>query len=453
MFSMYYWLILAVVAALSLCLVLLLISGCSKQHDDETAVELLALEKGFARLVGGPMTMSTLTWFKGDCNKGVVERLQRRSEEILSANPWLGGRIVRRSGRLSLVFRPYDHLDPSLHVMRNPRTAKPLSKDVPYDELQSHLRNLIVKDGPRQVLWKVYIIPCCKKPTESFAVMCSMSHAIGDGHTFYRIHNMLLDPEEEVEALDPTRILSTEKQQEEIMGGRTGASMWQSSGFIANMVYGFDNALLTCKRKRRVVFLVDSDEMEAAKRRAISPNSPDGSFVSTNDVLTSWFLQKSRCKHGFMAVNLRGRLDGHSEALAGNYENVIFYELEDSATPGLVRQSIMPGTIEDDSSAPWLQRVVTRETPLPGFWAMASGSVAVATNWSTFAKPCALEGCQEEIHVPILNFGIAVPSTLAILIIFRSGPRGLAVLVAGTNDRIADLEKGAPFLTPESLEF
>lgn len=86
---------------------------------------------------------------------------------------------------------------------------------------------------------------------------------------------------------------------------------------------------------------------------------------------------------------------------------------------------------------------------------MASGSVGIATNWASFSIPPDIEECQEEIYLPLYDFSKVIPSTMTILVTFRAGPQGLAVLVAGSQERLQPILKGTEipgFLLPTEVQ-
>jgi hypothetical protein len=59
---------------------------------------------------------------------------------------------------------------------------------------------------------------------------------------------------------------------------------------------------------------------------------------------------------------------------------------------------------------------------VPGFWKMVTSKkcLAVVTNWASFAKSNEIEGCEEEIHLPLLT-DPSFCSNFYLLIIFRAG--------------------------------
>ena len=124
-----------------------------------------------------------------------------------------------------------------------------------------------------------------------------------------------------------------------------------------------------------------------------------------------------------------------------------FFTPEDSATPILIRKSILP----TEGIVPY-QRRVTHTDPPPGFWAMSQGSSAMAANWSSFVKPSSIPGCTEELQVPIFIPTNLVRMTLTVLTIFRAGPKGLAVLVTGVPEKLQDIDKSVPFLKQDAKQ-
>jgi hypothetical protein len=412
----------------------------SNKTEDETVVELLAAEKAMS----GAKPIPLLTWFKGDYSQ-VEDTLRQRAHEILKANPWLGGRLLKRNGETALVYSPSSAADPNRHFQCLTSLKKPISRDTPLDQLAPLLSHLVaLEGGPTGPLWQVYIIPDFKLPHTHFAVLFVMSHVLVDGNTFYQIQNMLLNAKEQVVALDPRRIMTIDQKQIEVLGGEAEYKVMQSSAFVIAMIGGVLHKMITGTKLVGRIHLVDPKGMEEAKKQAVVGMN-DISFVSTNDVLTSWFLQNCHCKHGLMALNFRGRLEGCTENNAGNYEHVIFLRPEDSASASLIRKTILP------KEPPRFQRLVTYNEPMPDFWTMVGESIGLATNWSSFAKPAWVDGCEEDIQIPLYDSTGAFPSNLVIFIIFRARPRGLAVMFSGPADKLADLDRGAPFLCKEQL--
>ena len=117
-------------------------------------------------------------------------------------------------------------------------------------------------------------------------------------------------------------------------------------------------------------FLVDTEKVQKMKEESKDETVP---FLSTNDLITSWFLSNCGCTQGFMAINFQDRLSGHTMMHAGNYNNCIYYRNPvDTASPSLVRRSIMG-----------LKRVVTDDRPYSN-GELAINHYGLITNWASF---------------------------------------------------------------------
>lgn len=89
---------------------------------------------------------------------------------------------------------------------------------------------------------------------------------------------------------------------------------------------------------------------------------------------------------------------------------------------------------------------------MPTFLERIKGSNAIVTNWSSFAQPNAIQGCQEELHVPLYNIACLLPCTMAVVCILRAGPQGLALFIAGTGEQLNGLQDDAGFLSNRDIQ-
>ena len=218
-----------------------------------TPLELLPIETG-AILMSSPTsgTMSTITYFNGD-GEGASVWIRRRLAEVLLANPWLDGRLdTADGGETVLLYRKSkladgDALPAILFRMQRPgEGGASISRATPYERVVAALAaaGLLVKLGKDSVgrdepLFKVSLLLDAERPTERFALAVSMNHVLGDGHTFYAVHNML-SKNARVVALVPTRNLAAPRAIESAMGGAENACMLSSPpiGFILKLVTG-----------------------------------------------------------------------------------------------------------------------------------------------------------------------------------------------------------------------
>ena len=287
-------------------------------------------------------------------------------------------------------------------------------------------------------MYRVTIVPCSKSPATHFAVIISMSHIAGDAHTYYALFNALMNfPKEGLPSASSTvttdgtqssssldgsshlkcdstipvlavqRVTEYPNDVKQAMHSRRDATLSVSWSFIIpsalSMIYGKIRNLCSSANQyqiQRRYIRIDPEKIHIMKREAIqfhslqpeSPSPPEkpivtvlhsnqgssnnntGTFCSLNDVVTSWLMMHSQCRHGFMAMNMRNRrlhqykttedddkIDendddieqprhvtedgGHRElyadTLAGNYISLVYYEIpRNCSTPILIRQSL-----------------------------------------------------------------------------------------------------------------
>lgn len=404
-------------------------------------------------LARGSAPISTITWLEGDIAE-VGKVIQQRVREILVANPWLAGKFVSRRGR-----KNYIAFESTL-----PETAPlAIAFQIVSAEASSLARSTKVQDVGKicidgklilkmhhdwkQPLFMARLVPCADSPTTHFAIVVSMSHVVGDGHTYYTLLNKIRGAQP-IASLTVERIANTTQQQESAMG-KTESAVLMAPGLISTLLRGVFQmkfaGLFFGSKKYEVqsrCFLIDNDQMTTIKQQeAKAGNIP---FVSSNDVVSSWFCQKTKVENSLMALNFRGRLDGHTDQHAGNYENLIFYRNTtggDSTTPALIRKSLAT-----------LKRAVTHETPIT-FGELARGDINMITNWASFHSPNANYGdavANEVLHIPVYDMLAVLPTTMACCVIFQARPNQLAVLIAGTLDKMQGLEN-APFEAKDGL--
>ena len=375
--------------------------------------------------------ITTLTWFKGDY-QNAKQYLENRLKLIMKKNPWIGGRLGFKFERGFQLYLSYS-LDNSIDDIFTTVEAEksPIARNTPFVKYDKCLKDYKIKSNKNEPLFKTTIIPCFENPNHRFAVMVQMSHSVGDGATYYKLLEMLFSIEEDtILKLNEVRIKNSQKQQIALMG-KNEERLFRSLGCVLNILWGLLVSILLCRPMNPQFEIVDLDKMETAKKEAAKDG--DVQFVSTNDIITSWYLQQTQSEIGFMAINWRNRLDGHSMLDVGNYENLLYYSKEDSATPSLIRQSLTK-----------FKRVVTKDNRLPGFFTcFGSPCIPIVTNWASFAKRNDIKGCEEDCHIPF-TWGYYYPTTMPVLIIFRAGvgQLGLCSIQAGAVNFL----NHAPFL-------
>ena len=398
--------------------------------------------------------ISTLTWFSGWTQDQASVLLKERIRQILISNPWLLGEIVQDKDSNNYYLSFCEKADVTIVDEILQCSPTPISPSLHRNTLMEDIGRILTKhnlvlsnNAGSPHLWKVSMIPNSSDPQDSFALIVSMSHCIGDGQTYYCLWDMLTG-RKPVEALEVTRKLNTRELQEDVLG-KPEASIMGSKGFLLSMIRGIImtkiiNPLFFGSPKIKMIyFYVDERKVKLLKENAIKRSGTD--FVSTNDVLTSWYFSNSQAQHGLMAVNFRNRLKGHTDSHAGNYENVLYYQIpmdifattEDEADPTLIRKSVST-----------LKRAITGKQSFPSTLRMAREDWCIISNWASFSTSLSLNmgpDCKQELHLPVF-FDVAsqVPSTLRSCIIFQATPEKLAVVLSGSTDKMTSLMH-APF--------
>jgi hypothetical protein len=175
-----------------------------ERNEDETVlVRLFPTEAFVLRLRMGNLLVSTLTCLPGEY-AFAADKLKARLVAYVRANPWLTGRIVRQRWTNYLAFKGTGNNETALTkaaralLMLVPREQSPLSRDTPRTQARA-----IVRDACytclctwNQPLFTVTVVPCRTNPSSMFAVVVSMSHIVGDGHTFLSLYHYLIGGDE-----------------------------------------------------------------------------------------------------------------------------------------------------------------------------------------------------------------------------------------------------------------
>ncbi|KAL7552034.1 hypothetical protein ACHAWF_015239 [Thalassiosira exigua] len=424
--------------------------------EDKTSVELLPLEQSLSFLEWPTATVSFYRRASSAADASVedldaaLDKLQRRVEAILNANPWLGGWLVRGKGigaspldfgkvpcklidndkATRLWYDPTGEEQAPGIFQKMSHEALPLDVDTPYKDYERILLagDAAVKTNPEIVnrrgepVFRATVVP--SPDDDGFALVASMSHVAGDAHSFYRVYNMIAGSEPIV-ALNPQRDADFRRKVHDVMGG-------EASDFVSRMTT--DPAFLKVFGKgddevdgdddgsdlRGRVFLVDRDWVANFKR-----SSEGEGRVSTNDVLVSWFWNLIDPDVGLMSVDFRGRVDTVTDSRVGNYATPVPYAKEDYKTPALIRKSVEKCRRAAKAALPRARPDLT---------------VSVVTNWSSFHREEGTgwsdggAGLELVRHVPVLQSERIVesmPKRMSLNVIFSGGPEDVGcVLIA-----------------------
>jgi hypothetical protein len=396
--------------------------------------------------------VTTVTLYEG---AAPVEFLRRRLAMILEKNPWFTSRIVKKNTADNVVALAYAKtFDLESIIDQHFSVYEPgdvgFSLSMPYEMLVHCLLQVQCarskpatdKDEP---LFKVAVVPIEAEETDEatplqqaitlpgFALVVSMNHTLGDGHTYYKLYGML-SADTDVEVLDPVRVADFEEAKTEVIGEKENA-MFTSAG-IGLGIMGTYLAAKVTRREPQNVCIHAVDPAWVAQEKVKTKQEGQVPFVSTNDALTSWFFREMKSDTNIMVVNFRSRhpsVLNLSDYHVGNYEANLPYFPGDVETPALIRQSI-----RDADGAFRARRAGSPKTERPGFWTLLHNKTALVTNWATFYCDVNLQDnaqnnkeskTKPKLHMPIMEPDGIITSVWNNAIIFRPRAGELGMLM------------------------
>jgi len=389
------------------------------------------LEKGIA----------TITFYKGDF-KEAAKAIRAQFALVIAANPWLCGRLVTASDGGVCLRYPVKPSDADLESLftassvedtaTTTTTTFKLSPNLPFSQITSELyacKNTIVQRGGDSLDKDITValLTLSESAVGAFALVFSLSHVVGDGRTYYEVFKML-QPGVAARALQPDRIQSFSETMRD-MCGRAELALQETVGF--GMLYTFSTLFTT--PAKCVAFYLDDARIAAAKAEAVKEDGV--AFVSTNDIICSAFFNVCNTRLGWVGMDCRGRMEGITSDLAGNYVSALTVDEGTYKTPGTIRKML---------TAP--PPFVTTTRPFPSccgwFCGRDSANFAMVTNWSTFSEDLVkIDGCELCIHLPVMNteevaWDVMVPFTA------QKGKKGVICWVVNTDEE--KLRKALP---------
>lgn len=413
-------------------------------------------------------SVNTITFYEGI---PPVDYLRSKVAAILLKNPWLTGRMHSRSKRLPgvkgtdiLYSKSSDLTVNTVDGYFQVRNDVNMHTNVEYVQLARSLLPLQIKKGSdcldqaTEPLFRVLLI--VSDPTH-FGVMFSFSHVLGDGFTHYELYGML-SRDTQVDSLEASRHPGVPALIEDMIGGPKNSmgAFLSSPGVIVNVL----TTMLFGSKVTTRMNMVNQNWVEqqkdtyqaavsaapsvnavgvgagvgvAEKGRVTSGNaittgvsdihsamnstSERPSFLSSNDILTSYWFNFMRADFGIMAMNLRKRIPALTYSMAGNYEHLAGYQKRDFEVPESIRLSLPHAKGYYSPS-------------LPGFWDIFSARISILSSWVTFYRDVELEGCSQILHLPCADDQNIAVCNLAVLFRPRKGELAMMSFTRGFTD-------------------
>eukprot|EP01059_Diplonema_ambulator_P005695 TRINITY_DN1547_c0_g1_i2.p1 TRINITY_DN1547_c0_g1~~TRINITY_DN1547_c0_g1_i2.p1 ORF type:complete len:423 (+),score=126.80 TRINITY_DN1547_c0_g1_i2:50-1270(+) len=354
---------------------------------------------------------SVLLTFEGSMDEA-VGYLKERVAAVVKANPFLAGRVVRTAMAKAELHYPKEVGGvEDVFEVTDSEELRGITSSTPYAEVQAKVLNHLKTHLNRSLRVTAWAEPS----STTFRVHFSMNHGIGDGASLYRFLNML-SSDETVAACDATRKAEfQEKQLFDAWTHESYPSVTSFSRFGSSLyrLFWMKVCPWTCA-DRSACYKIRNEYIEEAKKEG----AKDGGFVSTNDVITSWWFNKMpNAIARLMAVNTRGRLPGYDADLIGNYMAVVAFSQSEKIDPKTIRRAL-PERADKKGPAFAKQSVY--------YW--MTNHQALVTNWATFYKTLKIPGAQQRHHLALVIMDGQMPRVNS-CVIYKANENQTNVLI------------------------
>jgi hypothetical protein len=371
---------------------------------------LLPLESSFmARHI---ISVSSITFFEGDLFE-VQDSISERFKEVCRLNPWLLGTLLDRGRKYPLVLEYSESVEEKTlgRALTFNKEGLALSSTMDYETIVAKTLSCLVQNphtiANTDALVTALTFQSLEDNPSKFAMIFSMSHSVVDGHSYYKVLNMLFG-NDEVVALNVERKNFLNQSLKEAV---SLASHHYFFGFahIGNVL----RAGIFGKKSKVQAYYVDNAKLAIQKSKPLK----DGDFVSSNDILTSGFFRLIGARVGFMAVNFRDKIEALNQEDAGNYEGAICYDASIYTKASLIRKHLSTGT-------PYQASTVA----LPKFMEALFCKLGLISNWSAFAKNLEIAKAKQTLHLPLVGSVSSAPYDICIVFRANSKQKGVILI-------------------------
>lgn len=365
-------------------------------------------------------SVATVTFLAGALP---LQHFQEKTKDILSANPWLTGRLVKPwFDSLHLVYASSSvtSLSDYLVVIDDDALEIPHDYNNQYALRNPRISQYIVKKGflcwnkPHEPLFRVILVR--RTDDSHYAFILSISHTIVDGYTYYSIYKMFSSTNA-VYSMNAVRVMDFRDRVTKMH------HVWiQSLLFILSIAW---KCFVHPKISKPVFHITRVSPMKIKEIKTCSSGGgKDAAYVSSNDIIICEFNKSAQSDIVIMPVNFRNRLSNITSLHAGNYQ----------APVGLPRQIIT----SPSGSRNVLQKLLDskhdekRDSSL-GFTIanVFTLNIGLVTNWAGFYEDLALPKSQVILHLPMMIIHQAAMQTA---VIFKAKADELVVWTAWRSD-------------------
>lgn len=388
-------------------------------------VPLLEMETSLLGLTNP--SIDTLTFFEG---VPPVPALRERLEQVAMANPWLAGRLRSADGGVVCLWVP-EAAAATICFGEEQSTLRPEMAPLDAMGAVSGVRLGLACIDTDEPLFKVRIL---HTGSGQFALFVSLSHVLGDAATFYKLYKLLEPTASEPVSLNFSRIegfdIATLRAAfgAEAVAGHTRLPSTKPDA-VARTLRSFEAATRAVSRQKQVALKLISMEWVREQKRAEAQAVADAGleFLSTNDLLSAWYLNHVGVTHGSIACDCRGRVPGvpmKESFRPGNYLCGVVLAPTDFVNPAALRLKIAQSF--KDARSLSHPHAVPQELPRNGN-GTSIPRIGNVTNWASLYYHLQLPGARHVVHFPIVNS--VQDATHGNMYLFRPRPSDLAALI------------------------
>jgi hypothetical protein len=386
-----------------------------KQNNSEglqKSIQLLEIES--SKAVTSDSGITTVSFFTTTDFSEVKKQLKHNIIQVLKANPWLVGRLIKIKDQPLLQLQYTDNIsEAQVDEIFNDELQIAIKLEMPFPEICKQIiknKSAMISSGLSLINKDKSLIRLSVShiSDNQYALIYSLSHTIADGSTFYRTQNMLFGGEK-ITALNPIR--KQNYSMEKAVGKTDNAFVFYVS-FTLNVL----NSLIFGRKPKFFSYYINEESIKSTK--AEFTGNTEIPYISTNDIISSSFMRAVKARLGMIVINFRNRFPNVDLDDAGNYEGVKLYDAPIYNTPEGIRKSLL-------GEIPYK----TLMNKIPGTWERTHLRMAQVNNWASFSGGFALENCQLQLHLPI------IPSTIPfdIAVLYRPKLNRTAILILSKN--------------------
>jgi hypothetical protein len=364
-------------------------------------------------------SVSTVTYFTGHLP---LQYLLDKTKDILSANPWLAGRLIKPwFGSLHLVYTPNEiSAADYLVVVEDDDLELPNNYDNQYALTNANISRYLIKKGlfcwnkPHEPLFRVILVR--GKADSQYALILSVSHILADGYTYYSIYKMY-------SSTSKVYAMNAERVSDFPVRVRKLPYVWiQTLVAIISIIWQY---LLNPKLCKPVFRITRISPAKIKKIKASLAPADDGvTYVSSNDIIIAEFNKIARNDIVTIPVNFRNRLSGITSLHAGNYQAPIGLSRDLIASPFGPRKVLCQLLDIDGSKKQFANLRV-------GILDLFRLKVGLVTNWAGFYEDLSLPGSRLELHLPLM---IIHQAAMQVAVVFKAKANETVVWIAWRGD-------------------